>query len=608
MKIKMLLTSLLSFVFYLLSSQIPQGFSYQAVARNPSGSPIINTALPVRITIQSDSLGGTIFWQELHPAVITSNLGAINLVLGKGAKQAGVATTFSAIDWRVTPKFIKTEIDYSGWRTMGVSRLWSVPYAMIAGDLDGPVKKLAVTGETTLPEEALFEVKNKDGQTVFAVYNEGVRVYVDDGIKGVKGGFAVGGFGSDKQESQKYLVVTRDSTRIYLDNNPLQKKTKGGFAVGGYDATKGTIVPFVELTPKNYFIGDAAGLNNKDGLYNIFIGHQAGYSTIGPSGAVGGSEGSWNCFIGYQAGFANQHGANNTLIGYSAGMNSVSDHNTFLGAWAGVNNTSGYSNTFIGTRAGSGNVNGGYNVCLGRLAGVNVKNGNWNTFIGTAAGANIQSGEKNIVIGNDAMGENLFAGSGTGSSNIVIGYQAGYSASNSSSNIFIGNQAGYSETGSNKLIIENSSSATPLISGDFTSDFLKINGSAEAVAFTQVSDIALKKNITQLTDAVEKLSLLRGIYFDWNTTENPGVYLKGGRQIGVIAQEVEKVFPELVWVNDLGFKTVDYTKLSPILIEAVREQQNKIEDQQKQLESQNERITQLEKLISEIQDKTVSSQ
>jgi hypothetical protein len=238
---------------------------------------------------------------------------------------------------------------------------------------------------------------------------------------------------------------------------------------------------------------------------------------------------------------------------------------------------------------------------------VNIKNGNWNTFIGTAAGANIQSGEKNIVIGNDAMGENLFAGSGTGSSNIVIGVQAGYSASNSSSNIFIGNQAGFSETGSNKLIIENSSSAAPLISGDFINDFLKINGSAEASAFNTVSDIALKKNIIQLTNAVEKLSLLRGIYFDWNTDENPGVFLKGGRQVGVIAQEVEKVFPELVMVNDLGYKTVDYTKLSPILIEAVKEQQNKIDNQQKQIESQNEKISQLEKLISEMQVKIASS-
>ncbi len=230
-------------------SQIPQGFNYQAVARNSSGVPIVNQSLPVRMTIQSDSLGGTIFWQELHASVITNNNGVINLVLGKGTRQtASTLATFSAIDWSVTPKFLKVEIDYNGWKTMGVSRLQSVPYAMVAGDLEGPLKKLFVSGETTGQNEALFEVKNRDGQTVFAVYNEGVRVYVSDGAKALKGGFAVGGFGTDKAESTKYLFVGKDSVRIYLDNNPMTKKLKGGFAVGGYDMTKGTVQDYLDVS------------------------------------------------------------------------------------------------------------------------------------------------------------------------------------------------------------------------------------------------------------------------------------------------------------------------------------------------------------------------
>jgi hypothetical protein len=235
--------------FIVIKAQVPQGFNYQAVARNASGGLITNTPLPVRITIKSDSLGGTIFWQELHSSVTTGNLGVINLVLGKGTRQSvSTIATFNAIDWSVTPKFLKTEIDYSGWITMGVSRLWSVPYSMIAGDLAGSVKKLAVEGETSGLEEALFEVKNKDGQTVFAVYNEGVRVYVSNGAKAVKGGFAVGGFGTDKAgESTKYLMVSKDSVRIYLDTNPLTKKQKGGFAVGGYDLTKGTVQNYLDV-------------------------------------------------------------------------------------------------------------------------------------------------------------------------------------------------------------------------------------------------------------------------------------------------------------------------------------------------------------------------
>jgi uncharacterized protein (TIGR02145 family) len=104
-------------------------------------------------------------------------------------------------------------------------------------------------GTTTNMEEALFEVKNKDGQTVFAVYNEGVRIYVSDGAKGKKGGFAVGGFGTDKAESTKYLFVDKDSIRMYLDTNPLTKGKKGGFAVGGYDLTKGTVQNYLDVNP-----------------------------------------------------------------------------------------------------------------------------------------------------------------------------------------------------------------------------------------------------------------------------------------------------------------------------------------------------------------------
>jgi hypothetical protein len=246
---KLILSAITSLYCFLILAQVPQGFSYQAIARDASGQSIINTPMPVRITIQSDSLGGTIFWQELYSSVTTNSYGLINLIIGKGSRIAGTATNFSTIDWSITPKFVKTEINYGGWKNMGSSRLWSVPYAMVAGDLDGPLKKLSVTGETGLLDEALFEVKNKDGQTIFAVYNEGVRVYVSDGSKGSKGGFAVGGFGTDKKsESTKYLMVSKDSVKIYLDNNPLTKKPKGGFAVGGFDLTKGIVQDYFNVT------------------------------------------------------------------------------------------------------------------------------------------------------------------------------------------------------------------------------------------------------------------------------------------------------------------------------------------------------------------------
>ena len=116
--------------------QIPQGFNYQAIAKDGSGTPIAGQTLPVRISIQSDSLGGTIFWVELHSSVTTNSSGLFTLVVGKGEMQSGTAATFSAIDWSVWPKYIQTEVDYGGWKNLGSSKMWSVPYAMVSTTSD----------------------------------------------------------------------------------------------------------------------------------------------------------------------------------------------------------------------------------------------------------------------------------------------------------------------------------------------------------------------------------------------------------------------------------------------------------------------------------------
>jgi hypothetical protein len=289
MKTKFILTILLFLNFCLLSSQVPQGFNYQAVARDATGNPIINTLLPVRITIQSDSLGETTFWIEEHSSVTTNSFGIFTLVLGKGVKQSGsTVSTFNDIDWTVTPKFIKTEVNYGGWKIMGSSRLWTVPYSMVSGNfignlagdvtgkqgetvvskVSGTIEKLAVKGAVVSNDSALFEVKNRTGQTVFAVYNEGVRVYIDDGVtKGTKGGFAIGGFGTEKGTSDPLFVVNADSIRAYIKQNP-GKGSKGGFAIGGFSTTKGTANDYLLVSPDSIraYIAPGTGKGSKGGF------------------------------------------------------------------------------------------------------------------------------------------------------------------------------------------------------------------------------------------------------------------------------------------------------------------------------------------------------
>ena len=60
--------------------------------------------------------------------------------------------------------------------------------------------------------------------------------------------------------------------------------------------------------------------------------------------------------------------------------------------------------------------------------------------------------------------------------------------------------------------------------------------------------------------------------------------LRGGRQVGVIAKDVEKFYPELVKTNNLGYKMVDYSKLSAVFLEGIKEQQIRIDTQQKEID------------------------
>ncbi len=233
-----------------LMAQVPSGFNYQAIATDNQGEPVASSVIQVRFTLLSDTLTQQIVWCELHPSVMTSPSGLISLVMGSGQREPSSAVAqFTDIDWSEPAMFLQTEIFHNTqWHNMGTSRLWSVPYAMAAGELSGAVRRLQVAGVEESSDEALFEVRNKAGDIVFAVYNEGVRVNVGDGDSKIsKGGFAVGSFDRNKNDIQDLLVVTRDSVRVYLDESE-SKISKGGFAVGSFDRNKGLSNEFLRVT------------------------------------------------------------------------------------------------------------------------------------------------------------------------------------------------------------------------------------------------------------------------------------------------------------------------------------------------------------------------
>ena len=100
----------------------------------------------------------------------------------------------------------------------------------------------------------------------------------------------------------------------------------------------------------------------------------------------------------------------------------------------------------------------------------------------------------------------------------------------------------------------------------------------DVVAFAS-SDERLKENVELIGSAVEKVEAINGVTFDWIPME--GVHVHSGHDVGVIAQEVEKVLPELVTTRDNGYKAVKYEKLTAVLIQAVKELSERV----KQLEN-----------------------
>lgn len=85
------------------------------------------------------------------------------------------------------------------------------------------------------------------------------------------------------------------------------------------------------------------------------------------------------------------------------------------------------------------------------------------------------------------------------------------------------------------------------------------------------SDLRLKKNIKTLSNVLNKLDKVRSIRFQWKNTDKKLGIVAGEEKIGLIAQDVQKVFPELVMHEQRGYRMLDYSELTAILVEAVKE-------------------------------------
>lgn len=284
--------------------------------------------------------------------------------------------------------------------------------------------------------------------------------------------------------------------------------------------------------------------------------------------------------------------ATNTVLGNSAfGANTTGSQSIIIGGNAGAANTTGQDNQFIGYYAGRGNTTGSYSVAIGTLALGSASNNSGNNIgIGYYA-LNATTGGNNTAIGSLALQANT-----TASNNTAVGYQAGYNQTTGSGNVFLGYQAGNNvTTTSNSMYLgygTTASSATGL-SAEFViginnagkgsnTGFFSPNGGGvyqgnNSSTWSVTSDERLKKNIVDNNTGLDKLLSIQVRNFEYRTfseiTDLPQnqVIEKQGLQLGVIAQELQKVLPECVKQESTGVLTVNSDNLTWYLINAVKE-------------------------------------
>jgi flagellar capping protein FliD len=128
-------------------------------------------------------------------------------------------------------------------------------------------------------------------------------------------------------------------------------------------------------------------------------------------------------------------------------------------------------------------------------------------------------------------------------------------------------------------------------------------GTVMAYSYQTASDARYKTNVHTFPNALDTLLNLRGVTYDWKREEFKDKHFKAGKQIGFIAQEVEKVLPELVHTDRDGYKSVAYVNVVPVLVEAIKQQQQQIATQQQQIEALKQQSATLKKQYETAQDR-----
>ncbi|MBN2790611.1 MAG: tail fiber domain-containing protein [Candidatus Delongbacteria bacterium] len=357
----------------------------------------------------------------------------------------------------------------------------------------------------------------------------------------------------------------------------------------------------------NTFVGEASGMSNTDGYGNSYFGRNSAasistgdYNTVmGNESIAANQSGSFNsCYGAFSGKWNYSSGSSNSLFGYQAGYGVAVSSNTYS------------NNSYFGTQSGFSTTTGSDNSYFGYQSGYNNNTGTGNVFIGYQAGYN-ETGSELLYIDNSSTTQPLIYGDFDSD---YVRFNADISVKNQTSlnHLDVTGQTDLNGgvnvigdatiTGTRASVIHPMGQTTNglFIQSSYNSNTdswhfyqstvdnltlwynttLRGTWDLTSGVYTSSSDKRFKKNIEELTKVMDKVMLLQPKRYNFISQKN-----NDGKYIGLIAQEVEKLFPEFVMYNEeADAYTMDYAGLSVVAIQAIKEQQEQIDKLKSEIE------------------------
>jgi hypothetical protein len=323
--------------------------------------------------------------------------------------------------------------------------------------------------------------------------------------------------------------------------------------------------------------GTSALLHLSGGTYNTALGWDAlGFNVTG----------NFNTGVGAGTLLANT-GEENTATGTGALLsNSTANRNTANGAFALFSNTTGVDNTAIGDRALFSNTTSNGNTAIGDFTLFSNVTGADNTAIGDVVLDANTTGVSNTAIGVAALASNT-----TGSSNIALGFNAGINLTTGGNNIDIGNPGATAESNTIRIGVQGTQAFTIIagISNDMQAIGTQVIVTTDGFLGVQGSSARFKDEIKPMDKASGMILALKPVTFRYKKEIDP----RGTPQFGLVAEDVEKVNPDLVVRGKDGKPySVRYDQVNAMLLNEFLKEHRKVQEleanaarQQKQIET-----------------------